>query len=84
MHKRWVEFPAGVKAHKRVQARAVSALVNKLTTKRKAIVKRADMKALEGRLHRRNSDSEATRRIISRLALHRRKARRSARWGKSP
>ena len=73
-----------VKAHRRVQARAVSASVNRLTTRRKVIVKRVDKQALEDRLHRRSSDNEATRKILSSLALHRHKKRRSVRWGKFP
>ena len=58
-----MEFLAEVEAHRRVQVKAVSALVDRQTTRRKVIDKRADRQALKDRLHRRSSSREATHRI---------------------
>ena len=79
-----MEFPAEVEAHRRVQVKAVSALVDRQTTRRKVIVKRANKKAPDSWLHRRNQDKEATLKTLSRSTLHRRKVEKVQRQGKSP
>ena len=69
-----MESPAKERVHRRAKERAVS----------DRIVRRANRKAPDSWLHRRSQDKEATLKALSHSTLHRRKAEKVPRRGKSP